>query len=188
MIRPWVDPHKLVKISGTWWKGGCRIITGNVQARRQIIHDHHDLPAYGHPGIARTADLVKHHYWWPKMSQDIIDYVKGCVDCQRNKVNTHPQKAPLSPIHPTPEALPFKMVAMDFIVKLPKSDGYDSILTVTDHDCTKMTLFIPCNESISAEGVARLYIQHVFKAYGLPRKIISNWDTRFASRFSREVC
>jgi hypothetical protein len=167
MIRPWVDPHKLVKISGTWWKGGRRVVTGDIQARRQIVHDHHDLPAYGHPGISRTADLVKRHYWWPRMGQDIIDYVKGCADCQRNKVNTHPQKASLSPIYPTPEALPFETVAMDFIVKLPESDGYDSILTVTDHDCTKMALFIPCNESISAEGVARLYIQHVFRAFGL---------------------
>jgi hypothetical protein len=79
-----------------------------------------------------------------------------------------PEKAALSPIFAKPEALPFETVAMDFIVKLPLSEGFDSILTITDHDCTKMTVFIPCNETISAEGVARLYLQHVFKKYRLP--------------------
>jgi hypothetical protein len=117
-----------------------------------------------------------------------MDYVKGCADCQHNKVNTHTKKAVLSPIFARPEALPFETVAMDFIVKLPLSEGYDSILTITDHDCTKMTIFIPCNESISAEGVARLYLQHIFKNYGLPRKIISDHDTRFTGKFMRELC
>ena len=59
---------------------------------------------------------------------------------------------------PETEALPFQTIAMDLIVKLPISGGYDSILTITDHDCTKMMITIPCNETISAEGVADLYL------------------------------
>jgi hypothetical protein len=51
--------------------------------------------------------------------------------------------------------MPFETVAMDFIVKLPLSNGFDSILTITDHDCTKAAIFIPCNETITAEGVGR---------------------------------
>ena len=62
-------------------------------------------------------------------------------------------KAPLNPIFTKPGALPFETVAMDFIIKLPLSNGYDSILTVTDHDCTKAVILIPCNEAITAEGV-----------------------------------
>ncbi len=51
---------------------------------------------------------------------------------------------------------------MDFIVKLPKSQGYDMILTITDHDCSKAAIFIPCNETITAEGVVNLIIKYVF--------------------------
>ncbi len=58
---------------------------------------------------------------------------------------------------------------MDFITKLPPSNGYDSILTVTDHDCTKAAIFIPCNETIMSEGLAKLYLQHVYPHYGIPR-------------------
>jgi len=58
---------------------------------------------------------------------------------------------------------------MDFITKLPPSQGYDSILTITDHDCTKVALFIPCNETITSKGVAKLYLQHVYPHYGIPK-------------------
>ena len=59
---------------------------------------------------------------------------------------------------------------MDFIVKLPKSQGYNSILTITDQGCTKMAIFLPCNESINAEGVAQLYFNYVFPRFGVPSK------------------
>jgi hypothetical protein len=84
--------------------------------------------------------------------------------------------------------MPFETVAMDFIVKLPLSNGFDSILTITDHNCTKAAIFIPCNETITAEGVAELYLQHVFKRFGLPQKIISDRDPRLAGKFTRALC
>jgi transposase InsO family protein len=36
--------------------------------------------------------------------------------------------------------------------------------------------------------VARFYLQHVFKNYSLPRKIISDHDTRFTGKFMRKLC
>ena len=68
------------------------------------------------------------------------------------------------------------------------SQGYDSILTITDHDCTKMAQFIPCTEETNAEETAALYAKHTFLSYGLPSKIISDRDPRFASCFTRELC
>ncbi len=122
------------------------------------------------------------------MRQDVKEYVRGCAECQWNKINTRPTKASLSPIFPTPEAMPFETVALDFITKLPISQGYDSILTVTDHDCTKATVFIPCKESMTAEETAGLIVQHIFPRFGLPLKFISDRDPRFASRFVRGLC
>jgi hypothetical protein len=42
--------------------------------------------------------------------------------------------------------MPFETVALDFIIKLPISQGFDSILTITNQGCTKVAIFIPCNE------------------------------------------
>ena len=122
------------------------------------------------------------------MAQDVKDYVKRCADCQCNKVNNQMRRAPLSPIFAKPGALPFETVAMDFIVKLPLSNGYDSILTITDHDCTKAVILIPCNEAITAKGVAKLYLEHVFKCVGLPKVFIHDRDTCIMSSFAVKMC
>ncbi len=61
-------------------------------------------------------------------------------------------------------------------MKLPLSEGYDLILTITDHNCSKGSIFIPCKEMIDAIGVAELYTTHVFPHYRLPQKVISNQD------------
>ncbi len=84
--------------------------------------------------------------------------------------------------------MPFETVALDFITKLPISQGYNSILTITDHNCTKAAIFIPCKESMTAEETAGLIVQHVFPRFGLPLKFISDRDPKFASRFIREIC
>jgi hypothetical protein len=86
------------------------------------------------------------------------------------------------------EAAPFETVALDFIVKLPVSQGYDSILTITDQGCTKAAIFVPCNEDITAEETAALYIKHVFAHFGLPTKIISDQDPHFMSKFIQAAC
>lgn len=188
ILWPWVDPHKLKLISGVWYKEGRHTVIGPIQEKQSIIKSRHDPPVYGHLGISKTTQLVEQDYWWPWMKLDIMDYVKGCVDCQCHKVNNQPTKAPLQPIYLKAEAMPFEAVAIDFITKLPLSQGYDSILTVTDHDCTKAAIFIPCGEEVNAEGTAALYLQHVFTHFGLLSKIISDWDPQFTSKFTRELC
>jgi hypothetical protein len=85
-------------------------------------------------------------------------------------------------------ALPFETVAMDLIVDLPKLGGYNSILTITDHDCTKAAIFLPCQITTNGPGLAALYAQHIFPHYGLPKKVISDRDTHLTSDFTRELC
>ena len=128
--------------------------------------------------------------WWLNLQRDVAEYVKGCAECQRNKVNNRPTRTPLQPIYAKEDATPFEVVAIGqyFITKLPESEGYDSILTITDHNCSKVSIFIPCQEEISSEQMAALYMTHIFTRFGLPSKIISDRDLRFASKFSRELC
>jgi hypothetical protein len=187
-LKPWIDPHQLKQHQGVWYKDGRQVVTGDIKAKRYIIQSHHDSPVHGHPGISKTIQLTERLYWWPRMRVDITEYVKGCADCQRHKVNTRPTKAPLQPIYPKAETTPFETVALDFIVKLPISQGFDSILTITDQGCTKAAIFIPCNEDITAEETAALYIKHVFAHFGLPTKVISDQDPRFMSKFIQAAC
>ncbi len=82
ILKAWVDVHQLKKIEGVWYKDGQRVVMGRMEHKRTFIRNHHDAPIYGHPGINKTYQLTSRRYWWPNMRQDIMDYVRGCADCQ----------------------------------------------------------------------------------------------------------
>jgi Integrase zinc binding domain len=65
--------------------------------------------------------MLAKDFWWPKMGIFVQEYVKGCATCQATKATTNKPKPPLFPITTNPDALPFKDVAIDLIVKLPIS-------------------------------------------------------------------
>ena len=121
-------------------------------------------------------------YWWPHM-KDFVSFVCSCATCQATKATTTRPRVPHHPITTDRVALPFETLAMDLIVKLSLSDGFNSILTVTDDDCSKATIFIPCHKTATAFDITDLYVQHVFPHYGTPRKIITDRDTHFTSQF-----
>jgi hypothetical protein len=185
-ISRWTNTYQMAEEHGVWWKEDQIIVAGDNDLKRGVIHYFHNTPSAGHPGITNTYNLAKRDTWWPYMKQDVEQYVKGCTVCQANKVNTQPLKPGMAPIT-LEHSLPFQTVAMDFITKLPKSGKreYDTILTITDHNCTKATIFIPCHETITAEGVATLYLRHVYPRFSVPKKIISDRETRFMSKFAK---
>ena len=159
----------------------------DTSLKRGVISLYHDSPAAGHPGISNTTWAISQDFWWPSMKKDITKYVKGCTECQAKKNQPNKPKPPPFPIPSDTYATPFTSIAMDFIVKLPLSNSYDTILTITD-TFSKASIFIPCNETINAEQTAKLYTTYVLPHYGLPNRIISDRDNRFTSAFSRELC
>jgi Integrase zinc binding domain len=169
-------------------KGDALIVVGNNDLKQGVLTLFHNSDMAKHPGISNTMATITPYYWWPGMRDFITKYVKGCVTRQMNKVNTHPTKPLLYPIMPVAEAQPFQTVALDFIVKLPKSNGYNTILTITGRDHSKVALFIPCNKTIDSEGITKLYACHMVPHYGLPKKIISDWDPHFTSNFTTKLC
>ena len=110
------------------------------------------------------------------------------VTCQQNKNFTHWPNLPLYWIPPLQTTHPFKQVAMDLITDLPLSQGFDSILTIVDHRCSRAALFIPCLKTITGEGVAKLYLDHIFPWFRTPTKIISDQDPWFTSLFGQALC
>jgi hypothetical protein len=88
VLKSWIDPHQLKQHQGVWYKDGRQVVTGDIEDKRCLIQSHHDTPVHGHPGISKTIQLMERLYWWLKMRLDITEYIKGCADCQRHKVNT----------------------------------------------------------------------------------------------------
>jgi len=190
-LKRWATAHNLTldpEHDETWRHGTALVVVADNALRRGVIALFHDHKASGHPGITKTLQLISPYYWWPNMKAFVTEYIRGCATCQMSKVNTNPGHLPLFPIAPAENALPFKTIVMDFITKLPPSGGHDTILTITDTDCSKVSIFIPCKETIDSEGVAQLLLIHMVPHYGVPKKIISDRDTRFTSKFATELC
>jgi hypothetical protein len=121
------------------------------------------------------------------MKMLITQYVKGCTVCQHTKSQTTKPRVPIYPITTNANASPFETIALDLIVDLSPSQGYNSILTITNHDCMKAAIFIPCCQPVDAEGILWLYANYVFPHYGAPKKVISDRDTCFMAQFSLEL-
>ena len=187
LLNKWATTYPLTQSRGLHWYGDRLVIMEDSSLKRGVISLYHDSITAGHPGISNTTWAIMRDFWWPAMKKDVTEYVKGCTICQFRKNQPNKPKPPLFPITSDTYDTPFTSIAMDFIVKLPLSESYDTILTITD-TFSKASIFIPCNESINAKNTAKLYATYVLPHYGLPTRIISDRDPRFTSTFSRELC
>jgi len=63
------------------------------------------------------------------------------------------------------------------VVKLPEFSRYDAVMTVID-SVSKRVHFVLTHTIVTAEGVAKLFLHHIWKLHGLPKHIISNCSER----------
>jgi len=75
---------------------------------------------------------------------------------------------------------------VDFITKLPVVAGKDAILVVCDR-LSKMTHFVATTEEMSAEGLARLFKDNMWKLHRLPESIVSDRGPQFAVKLTKEL-
>jgi hypothetical protein len=150
---------------------GRILVPNNEELKAKIVKEHHDSIVAGHPGRHKTLELISRNYWWPSMAQFINRYIEACDNCMRSKPKIRESYKQLKP-NETPERR-WGTISMDFIMPLPKSEGFTGILVVVDQ-LTKMAHFIPVQKEITAMETTNTLMQHVFKLHGLPDKIISD--------------
>jgi len=102
--------------------------------------------------------LVARNYWWPGVTKKVGRYVDGYNTCQRYKNRSEAPAGKLMP-NTIPEK-PWSHILADFITKLPLAQRYDAILMVYNH-FSKMVHFIATTEKTSAEGLAKLFRDHI---------------------------
>jgi len=166
------------------YKEGKVYVPKDEKLRAEIIRLHYDMPIGGHRGQWKMVELVTRNFWWPGVTKEVKRYVEGCDACQQNKNHTEQPASKLMP-NSIPEK-PWMHISADFIMKLPLAQGYNSILVVVDR-LTKMVHFIPTTEKTSAEGLARLFRDNVWKLHGLPKSIISDRGPQFAAGLMWEL-
>ena len=127
-----------------------------------------------------VATTVTRNYWWP----DVTRYVEGCDLCQRMKNRTEELAGKLK-LSEVPKR-PWSHLTVDFITKLLVVAGKDAILVVCDW-LSKMIHFVATTEGTSAEGLARLFQDNVWKLHGLPESVVSDRGPQFAVELTKEL-
>ena len=67
------------------------------------------------------------------------------------------------------------------------SAGFNSILVMVDRGLMKGVILLPCNKTITAEQVANLFLENLYKQFGLPDEIISDQGPQFAGHAFRKL-
>ena len=130
------------------------------------------------------VELVTRNYWWPGVTRDVGKYVEGCDSCQKmkNRIKEVVGKLKLSEVLEKP----WTHLTVDFITKLVVVAGKDAILVVSDR-LSKITHFVANTEGTSAEGLARLFRDNVWKLHGLPESMVSDRGPQFAVELTKEL-
>jgi hypothetical protein len=159
-------------------------VPADEEVKQAILEVHHDSVMAGHPGQAKTLELVSRTYTWPSLKAYINRYVDGCDQCHRSKNFPKRPHGPLQPLE-VPSG-PWTSISYDLITGLPPVKGFNAILNVVDR-LTKMAHFIPTSETVDALGVADLLLSHVWKHHGLPQDTISDRGPQFAAASLRAL-
>ena len=148
--------------------------------REKVMKENHDTPIAGHPGISKSQELIKRNYWWPKMNQDIEQYVKGCDACQRNKSSRQLKATELKP-HEMPTT-PWESISVDLIGPIPESKGFNAILAVIDQ-FSKMIRLILTTMELTLGHLAEIYRDQIWKLHSILKTITSDHGPQFRSQF-----
>ena len=170
---------------GMLYRKGKIWLPRNEAPKMMVFKNEHDSMVAGHMGMDKTLEMMTRNFYWPRMADDIKDYVHSCEDCQRNKASHHKRHDTLHPLELSYS--PWDSISMDFITHIPVSEDCSTIWVIVDR-YTKMAHFVPIkNAQKTAEGCAKLFLANVWKLHGLPSYIVSDCDPVFASTFWAEL-
>ncbi|KAK3258010.1 hypothetical protein CYMTET_32924 [Cymbomonas tetramitiformis] len=162
------------------------VLSSDSPLRELVLREAHESPTAGHTGRAKTLDRIARRFWWPRMSKDVSDWTRSCLVCQQTRPRNSYPDGQLNPLL-IPVRL-WQVVSIDFVTGLPRTErGYDAFATFTDK-LSKMVHVVPMLYSdSSAEQVARMYFDHVWRLHGAPMKIVCDRDSRFRDQFHQEL-
>jgi hypothetical protein len=153
-----------------WYLGNHLIIPRFSTLHEDLFCFAHD--SLGHFGAKKSYASIRDCYYWPNMCKDLENaYVPACTECQRNKSRTMKVKGPLHPL-PIPNVCS-DSVCLDFVGPLPKDEGHNCILTLTDRLGSDIHLILTRTDMFATK-LAAIFFNKWYCENGLSLELISD--------------
>ena len=141
---------------------GTRVVVPK-EGREAVLHE-------GHPGMERMKSLARMYVWWPGISSDIEDTVRGCPECQWNQA-----APPAAPLHPWSwPTRPWARLHLDFAGPV---QGKMYLILIDAHSKWIEAFCTPNATSLTVIEQLRA----VFARFGLPETVVTDNGTCFVS-------
>ena len=149
----------------------------------EILYRSHDHKLAGHMGVARTLSRVTTKYFWPKMKEAVVDYVRNCLLCAKRKGHRK-NIAPLQPLPATTFA--WQRLSMDIVGPLEESyRGNRYILVLTEYSTRYAETAPMVNQS--AVSVANAFVQTIILRHGAPLEVLTDQGTQFQGELVQSI-
>ncbi|MBW0482783.1 hypothetical protein O181_022498 [Austropuccinia psidii MF-1] len=136
----------------------------------------------GHISEDRTKEMVASTAWWPKLEQELSEYINTCERCQKG--NRKQGKKYGLPQHIEESKNPWKTINIDWVTGLVPGgkENFNACLIIVDR-LSKSVRCLPCHKEDTAMDTALLFWNNIISTCGVPKIIISDRDPKFKSEF-----
>lgn len=144
-----------------------------------VLYRYHD--EMGHVGIDKMTELISKSYWFPNIRRKSRDHIRNCLKCIAYSEKAGREEGFLHNIPKT--TIPFDVIHIDHYGPVDKSRAHRHILVIVDAG-TKFVRLYPARTTATKEVIRHL--TDYFRAYSIPRCIVSDRGTAFTSAEFRQ--
>lgn len=151
-------------------------MVGDEEKERKLRGIHENLIGGCHFGQNSTLRKITDRLWWPTVTNDVKQYVRSCLACQRSNPDNKPAPATL---HPIPVKGLFHRWGIDLIGPLQTTEGGFRYVAVATEYLSKWAEVAPLSNK-SADSVHEFLLSLIYR-FGACDVIIHDQGREFCN-------
>ena len=134
----------------------------------------------------KSTTLMQECFWWPSMTQDLRNCIKGCGHCRKYEA-----APPVAPIKPLTCSGPEELLHVDFtsieeMVPLREEPVIWNVLVLQDHFSKYVVAYVVKDQT--ARTAAETLRNGYFGLFGVPAYLISDQGKAFKGHIITHLC